>query len=137
MSSNYWFVIVDKNDSPVYEAEFSVTQKRDVWSLSQFILHAALDVVDENAWSTNQMYMKVVDKFDNLFVSAYVTATNLRFLLLHESKQEDAIKNFFHDAHELVLKVLLNPFHDICDPITSPAFDQRIRVAARKFLNVP
>eukprot|EP00735_Rhodelphis_limneticus_P009345 TRINITY_DN2701_c0_g2::TRINITY_DN2701_c0_g2_i1::g.25927::m.25927 TRINITY_DN2701_c0_g2::TRINITY_DN2701_c0_g2_i1::g.25927 ORF type:complete len:137 (+),score=11.94,sp/Q08CN0/TPPC2_DANRE/53.62/1e-49,Sedlin_N/PF04628.8/1e-43,Sybindin/PF04099.7/8.4e+03,Sybindin/PF04099.7/2.5e-06,Endotoxin_N/PF03945.9/0.013 TRINITY_DN2701_c0_g2_i1:75-485(+) len=136
MSGTYLFMIVGANDNPVYELEYTPPglQKKEVWGLSQFILHSALDIVDEQIWTTNQMYLKVVDKFENLLVSAYVTAANMRFLLLHESKNEDGIKNFFHDAHELYLKVLMNPFHDIDAPILSPTFDARVKALARKYL---
>ena len=35
----------------------------------QFVLHAALDAVDEQQWSTTNMHLGVVDKFHNLQVS--------------------------------------------------------------------
>ena len=34
----------------------------------QFVLHAALDAVDEQQWTTTTMHLGVVDKFHNLQV---------------------------------------------------------------------
>ncbi|KAF5189410.1 Trafficking protein particle complex subunit, partial [Thalictrum thalictroides] len=40
----------------------------------QFILHAALDIVQDLAWTTSAMFLKAVDRFNDLVVSVYVTA---------------------------------------------------------------
>ena len=46
---------------------------------------------------------------------------------------EDGIRNFFHDVHELYVKVLMNPFHEFNTPIASPLFDARVKVLGRKY----
>jgi hypothetical protein len=67
-------------------------------------------------------YLKVVDRFSNAHISAFVTAgrilihhpysfifnfncKDIKFLMLHEKKDEDGIKNFFNEVYELYLKV--------------------------------
>jgi trafficking protein particle complex subunit 2 len=59
------FVIVGRNE-PLFEAEF---QKRGAAAPSDavtrqnyFVLHSALDLVEKAAWTSSNMYLKVVDK---------------------------------------------------------------------------
>jgi hypothetical protein len=62
-SSPLLFVIVGRNE-PLYEAEFNKRPgSADVATRQNyFVLHSALDLVEKAAWTTNQMYLKVVDK---------------------------------------------------------------------------
>mmetsp|Transcript_11961 Transcript_11961/g.17930 ORF Transcript_11961/g.17930 Transcript_11961/m.17930 type:complete len:131 (-) Transcript_11961:1654-2046(-) len=128
-------LIVGSNE-PLYEAEFTkeIDRIEDTAHLNQFILHSAMDMVDEASDSTNQMYLRIVDRFNDQNVFAFVTAGGVRFLLLHEGRNEDAVRNFFQEVHELYVRLLLNPFYQFDSPILSPAFDQRIHALARRYL---
>ncbi|KAH3762617.1 trafficking protein particle complex subunit 2 [Pelomyxa schiedti] len=126
------FVIVGTNDNPIYEADFSAP-KQESMHLNHFILHSALDLVDEQKWKVKDMYLKAVDRFAKMSISAWVTSGHVKFLLLH-NKEEDstvkfdtAIRTFFTEVHELYLKVLLNPFYVPNTTITSTAFDTKVR----------
>ncbi|KAI8899859.1 Sedlin [Globomyces pollinis-pini] len=135
--SNCYFVIVGTKDNPLYEAEFgplAKDAKNDNRHLHQFIVHSSLDIVDELLWGTQSKYLKIVDKFNEWNVSAYVLPSGIRFMLLHDTMNTDGIKHFFQECHELYIKVLLNPFMDVNGIVSSGLFDQRVKVHARKWL---
>ncbi|KAF4574772.1 Trafficking protein particle complex subunit 2 [Pleurotus pulmonarius] len=100
----------------------------------QMIANASLDVIEDVMRKENVMYLKSVDKFNEWTVSAFVTPGNMKFLLLHEGKNDDGIKSFFIDVWELYTKTMLNPFHTAHTSIRSPVFDSRVRASAKKYL---
>lgn len=62
MGTNLYFAIVGTRDNPIFEAEFGplrpdapARMKEENKHLNQFIVHAALDMVDEIMWSTKEM----------------------------------------------------------------------------------
>ncbi|KAL4183779.1 hypothetical protein AMTRI_Chr11g99970 [Amborella trichopoda] len=78
MASTACFVIVSRNDIPIYEAEVgSAVKKEEAAHQHQFILHVALDIVQDLAWTTSVMFLKAMDRFSDLVVSVYVTAGHI------------------------------------------------------------
>ena len=63
-----------------------------------------------------------------------MTHGGLRFLVLHESRNEEGIKSFCADVHELYVKVLLNPLYTPYSAIESRDFDARVKALARRYL---
>jgi hypothetical protein len=114
------FAIVGSKE-PLYKVDMK-SRKEESAHVEEFLLHSALDAVDEIMWTTPAMTLKVVDKFNDQFVSGFVTATSVKFLLLHDSRNDDTIKAFFNEVHELYLKVMdnkLKPYSIISNLIIS------------------
>jgi len=161
-----YFAIVGRNDSPLYQSHLTVPRRatpatsppaaassRD--DLLSFILHASLDAVDHKIWTTTHAYLHQVDKFNDIIVSAYVTAGNIKLLLLHDSQlmmqqavnpnssrhhhtqqqlDDSHIRQFFESIYELYVVYLLHPFHSAQAVIEDKLFDTKVKQTAVKFL---
>ncbi|KAI3979153.1 hypothetical protein MKX01_016978, partial [Papaver californicum] len=54
MATTACFIIVSKNYIPIYEAEVgTLLKKEEDAQQHQFIIHAALDIVQDLAWTTS------------------------------------------------------------------------------------
>ncbi|TCD71328.1 hypothetical protein EIP91_011099 [Steccherinum ochraceum] len=124
----------------------------------QMVANASLDAIEEVMRKENVMYLKSVDKFNEWTISAFVTPgsenpvycgsasllqkqvsdmsalLDMKFILLHETRNDDGIKSFFTEVWELYVKTMLNPFHTAHTPIRSAVFDGRVRASAKKYL---
>ena len=128
------FLIISPEDVVVYQCYTNLI-KKDITFIHELIAFASLDLIDLSELNNSSMYIKLVDKFNESQVSAFVTAGKMRFILLHEGKNEDSIKLFFQEAYEYYCKVLLNPFIDKQSKIFSDNFNVKIKQAIKKNLN--
>lgn len=140
---SFMLAIVGTKDNPLYSLEFGTSKsggdgtakfREDQRPMNQFILHSSLDVVEEVQWASGVMYMKSIDKFNNHVISTFLTAGNVKFMLLHDVRNDDGIKQFFGDVYDLYTKTLMSPFYDVDQPIRSAVFDGRVKALARKYL---
>lgn len=65
-------------------------------------------------------------------MSAWVTASGARFMLLHSQRNEDSVRSFFIDVYELYTRALLNPFLNDGEVISAPWFEAGVRQLGRK-----
>mmetsp|Transcript_27485 Transcript_27485/g.27705 ORF Transcript_27485/g.27705 Transcript_27485/m.27705 type:complete len:132 (+) Transcript_27485:221-616(+) len=128
------FMIIGRSD-PLYEIDLGSSSKDELAYLHQFIMHSSLDLIENAMWINSATFLRVVDRFNNLMVSAYVTPGGAYLLLLHEGRNEDAVKGFFVECHEVYVKYMLNPFAAPDSPICSPQFESHIRSISRKYLS--
>lgn len=126
-----YFVIVGAKDKPLYELEATKSEKH----LNQFIAHSSLDIIDNLLFNSPSLYLKVIDKFNEWNVSAYVTYSGIKFILVHD-QNSDSVKSFFIEVHEAFLKVMMNPFYVFNSAITNQAFDIKVRSAIKRCFGV-
>jgi hypothetical protein len=164
---SYYFAIIGTQDNPLFEYEFGTSKQGgdgqsrfsdQARHLNQFVLHSSLDIVEEIQWTSNQLYLKAIDKFFNNYISCFITGGNVKLLLLHQPlnpagaggsttrnstsiganptspQTEEAIKNFFTEAYENYVKAIMSPFYKANMEIKSPVFRARVAAAGRKYL---
>jgi len=129
--SGYVFVMV-VNGTPIFEHTAGTIQlPSDGPNSYQFVMHAALDMVFEHCSKTSVMNLKRVDAFQGQNISAYVTASNVVLLLMHENASEDSVGFFFREVHEMYIKIMMNPFYKHGSVIKSSAFQGRVHKLMR------
>lgn len=172
---SYYFAIIGTEDSPLFEYEFGTSKQggdgnahfggssseagvaaSSARHMNQFVVHAALDVVEEIQWATSQLYLRQVDRFFSSYVSCFVTPSNNKFLLLHQPstpgpgtttrssaaiganptspQTEEAIRQFFVEVYESWTKTVMNPFYRLNMEVQSPVFRAKVAAAGRKYL---
>lgn len=80
------------------------------------------------------MHLKSIDRFNQWFVSAFVTASQIRFLIVHDHKNDEGIKNFFNEIYETYVKYSMNSFYEVNTAIKSPMFEKKAQMYGRKYL---
>lgn len=127
------FIIVSPEEVVVYQL-YTTLIKKEITYLHELISFASLDCIDNVEYSNNGMFLKTVDKFNEYTVTAFITAGKMKFIMLHEGKNEDSIKSFFYDVYECYCKVLMNPFVDKNSKIFSLSFDNKVKQSFKKYI---
>lgn len=73
---SYLFIIVGKNDNPLFRLDTNSHKSDTLRHNQEFIIHSALDIVDEIVWKKSDMYLKSIDKFGDSTISTFVTASS-------------------------------------------------------------
>merc|ERR1712071_670230 len=114
---------INEHDMALYEKEWAnstnneSTDMQDRRDLNQLIAHAALDLIDEH------------------IVSAFVTASGIRFLVLHDKHNDDAIRHFFVEVYEAFIKQSMNPLYKHGEKIYSIRFNQRVENIGKRYFS--
>ncbi|KAF2867422.1 Sedlin [Massariosphaeria phaeospora] len=100
---SYAFTIFSPTDTPLFTHEFGTSRSGGDGTprfttaertLTPFIQHSTLDIVEEVQWGPSStsgsapMYLKHIDKYQNNFLSCWVTGANVRFVLLTRPRDE-------------------------------------------------
>ena len=128
--------VVDKVRSPcniqvIFRTKIIIFNLYELETLVLFILFSTVAFFSS---SFSLSYYSDISKVNQQYVSTFLTAGNIKFLLLHSGKSEDTIKIFFQEVHELYVQLSMNPFYRYDTPITSKEFDKRVRNVARRLV---
>ena len=128
--------VVDKVCSPcniqvIFRTKIIIFNLYELETLVLFILFSTVAFFSS---SFSLSYYSDISKVNQQYVSTFLTAGNIKFLLLHSGKSEDTIKIFFQEVHELYVQLSMNPFYRYDTPITSKEFDKRVRNVARRLV---
>lgn len=69
------------------------------------LIHPATTLTLDPAARTLTRPAQVVDRFNGLNVTAFVTPGNVRFLMLHDGRSDDTIRAFFTEVYDIYLRV--------------------------------
>jgi hypothetical protein len=111
-------------------------------------MHAALDcyeemvitgitgqmpVIKQNSDCKHYVGKLLVEDDGNVVVYGYVTATNIKFLVLTQGEiDEKAMKTFFKQLHSHYIAYVMNPFCDTRGPIVSDRFDAQVKLSVAR-----
>ncbi|KAK2743020.1 TRAPP subunit [Myotisia sp. PD_48] len=97
---SYYFTILSPTDAPLFSLAFGTSKgggdgiarfpyPDNAKYMNQFIIHSSLDIVEEVQWTNGAMYLKHIDTYPpaSAYISAFLTGTGVRFLLLHQPPQ--------------------------------------------------
>lgn len=103
------------------QGDDSLWQLEDDPNLPKFISFAALDMIDTVCFASTSCFLGTVDQYGEWLVSAYLSVSGERFLLMHDGKIDDGssssgsmsgLKGFFAEMHECwVRMIMMNPFY--------------------------
>lgn len=154
----FYFTIIGSDDNPIYEAEFTNNKTNfqpEIKELNPYIVHSTLDILEDLQWqrqpqlefnnnsggflrsrhnTSENSYLGKIDSFYGLVVSGFLSYGNFKFIMVHGNGVVDdtATRSFYYECYELYLKTLMNPFYRLNDPISSPSFDAKVRVLAKR-----
>ena len=84
---------------------------------------------------TTFSHLKRIDKFNEYIVSAFVTASGIRFLVLHDKHNDDAIRHFFIEVYEAFIKQSMNPMYKHGEKIYSVRFNHKVEAIGKRYFS--
>ncbi|KAG9395536.1 Sedlin [Carpediemonas membranifera] len=134
MSAIFAVALVGPKNSPLFFQTFG-----DVVVLNlQFVVHAALDVLDEKIQDENREDRRKDDNFlgllqttDRFKVWGYISSTFHKILIVAaESVHQADIKVMMTKIHALYVDAYSNPFHPIGRPIHAATMTKEVEALA-------
>ncbi|KAK1070056.1 TRAPP subunit [Friedmanniomyces endolithicus] len=88
---SYYLSIIGTLDNALFELSFGSSKqggdglakfRPEALYMNQFLVHAALDLVEEVQWVSKDLYLKRIDSHQNNHIHCFLTGGNVKFMLL-------------------------------------------------------
>lgn len=128
--------VLGQTNNPLYLEPFQDKGKQEDALKFHYIVHCALDAVEEKVAAPRKTVGEVFDSYlgmlyptEDYKVYGYISNTRIKFILVVDEmlQKEDEMRMVFKRFHTAYVDAVSNPFYTTSSPMTSPRFDASVR----------
>ncbi|DBA89261.1 TPA: hypothetical protein ACH3X1_016402 [Trebouxia sp. C0004] len=128
--------VLGQTNNPLYLEVFQSKGKQEDALKFHYIVHCALDAVEEKVAAPRKAPGEVFDTYlgmlyptEDFKVYGYISNTRIKFMLVVDEmlQKEDEMRMMFKRFHTAYVDAVSNPFYSTSTLVTSKSFDASVR----------